>query len=82
MINIVQDMDDFHFELYTPELFYYTPTGDKDADVQAICQAYTTTLEKIIRQHPDQWLWAHRRWLDIERRQAKDYKMIAQGYIM
>lgn len=66
--------DDFHFELYTPELFYYTPTGDKDADVQAICQAYTTTLEKIIRQHPDQWLWAHRRWLDIERRQAKDYK--------
>lgn len=66
--------DDFHFELYTPDLYYYTPTGDKDVDVKTICQAYTANLENIIRQHPEQWLWAHRRWLDINRHHTHEYK--------
>ena len=33
-------------------------TGDLKADTQAIHSA----LERAIRQHPDQWLWIHRRW--------------------
>jgi KDO2-lipid IV(A) lauroyltransferase len=33
-------------------------TGDPQADTQAI-QAH---LESVIRRHPDQWLWIHRRW--------------------
>ena len=33
-------------------------TGDLDADTAAIQKA----VEQAIREHPDQWLWIHRRW--------------------
>jgi KDO2-lipid IV(A) lauroyltransferase len=31
-------------------------------DVQRDTQALHTRLEQVIREHPDQWLWIHRRW--------------------
>jgi KDO2-lipid IV(A) lauroyltransferase len=31
-------------------------------DVQGTMQAITTVIEGWIREHPDQWLWLHRRW--------------------
>ena len=37
-------------------------TGDKEEDVRRITQEFTSWFEDIIRQHPDQWLWLHRRW--------------------
>jgi Kdo2-lipid IVA lauroyltransferase/acyltransferase len=33
-------------------------TGDVAADTQQI----HSTFERIMREHPDQWLWIHRRW--------------------
>lgn len=31
-------------------------------DVQATTQAVNTVIEGWVREHPDQWLWLHRRW--------------------
>ncbi len=59
--------DDFNFELVVGELIEYTPTGDKEQDIKNIAQLYTTALEKLIAEQPEQWLWTHRRWLNINR---------------
>ena len=44
------------------------PTGDREADIDAIVLAYTQMLERYVRQYPDQYFWQHRRW----RRQPPD----------
>jgi KDO2-lipid IV(A) lauroyltransferase len=37
-------------------------SGDDQADLYELLQAYTRNLEAHIRAHPDQWFWPHRRW--------------------
>jgi KDO2-lipid IV(A) lauroyltransferase len=37
-------------------------TGNFKKDIEANTQLFNHTLESIIREHPDQWLWIHRRW--------------------
>jgi Kdo2-lipid IVA lauroyltransferase/acyltransferase len=37
-------------------------TGNQKEDVQANTARYAQTLEAVIRRHPEQWLWIHRRW--------------------
>ena len=37
-------------------------TGVTEADVHANTALFTATLESYIREHPEQWLWMHRRW--------------------
>jgi KDO2-lipid IV(A) lauroyltransferase len=42
--------------------FAYEPTGDEDADVQALTQALATCLEGYVRQFPDQWFAFRPAW--------------------
>jgi KDO2-lipid IV(A) lauroyltransferase len=37
------------------------PESDEEKILQ-ISQRYTSYLESIIRKHPEQWLWMHKRW--------------------
>ncbi len=60
--------DKLNFEFVIGPAIQYTPTGDKEKDIQAITQLYTTGLEKLIAEEPTQWMWTHRRWLDINRK--------------
>ena len=31
-------------------------------NISVMTQAYTDKLEEIVRRHPEQWMWIHRRW--------------------
>lgn len=37
---------------------------DREQNIRVMTQKYNDALEKIIRLHPEQWLWVHRRWKD------------------
>jgi len=53
----------FHLHMDPP--IQYKPTGDKQADIRAILEMLNRCLEGAIRKHPDQYLWAHRRWKQL-----------------
>lgn len=40
------------------------PVRDADGkiDIQGTTQAITSVVEGWVREHPEQWLWLHRRW--------------------
>jgi KDO2-lipid IV(A) lauroyltransferase len=59
--------DNFRFEFIISEPINVVPTGNKEEDIKTIVQKYATEAEKIIARYPEQWMWAHRRWLDINR---------------
>lgn len=63
--------DDFHFEFLTKDPIMFKGTGDMEADLKYLTQLYTTQLEELIRVEPEQWLWAHRRWLHLDRDRSK-----------
>jgi KDO2-lipid IV(A) lauroyltransferase len=37
-------------------------TEDREADILAATAALQADFERTIRQHPEQWMWSHRRW--------------------
>lgn len=41
-------------------------TDDKDASILAITQRFNDKIEEVVRKHPEQWMWVHRRWKDFE----------------
>ena len=61
----------FKYEYITTDPIIFKPTGNKEADIKKLTQLYTSELEKLIREDPTQWLWAHRRWLNINRKKKQ-----------
>ena len=59
--------NNFEFEFVFAAPIVYSPTQDKEADIQTITQLCTTALEELISRDLTQWMWAPRRWLDINR---------------
>jgi KDO2-lipid IV(A) lauroyltransferase len=41
---------------------YPPDSGDRGKDIVNMTQAYTAKLEAVVRKHPEQWMWTHRRW--------------------
>ena len=37
-------------------------TGDRQADIVETTALCTAAIERVIRAHPDQWIWIHKRW--------------------
>ena len=50
-----------HRITFLPEL-ELVRSGDRTRDIEDNTALFTRTLEEMIREHPDQWLWFHNRW--------------------
>ncbi|SYZ72460.1 putative Lipid A biosynthesis acyltransferase [Candidatus Zixiibacteriota bacterium] len=50
-----------HHAIITPPI-YPPATGNDEQDIHRMTQEYTSRFEAIIREHPEQWMWTHRRW--------------------
>lgn len=57
-----------HYLITVKKAIQDKSTGNKDADLKRVTQDYTSKIEEIVREWPDQWPWTHRRWLDINRK--------------
>ena len=43
----------------------FVRTGDRKADDAENTQRWSRTVEDVIRRHPEQWVWFHRRWRSV-----------------
>jgi KDO2-lipid IV(A) lauroyltransferase len=37
-------------------------SGDRQADVEENTARFSAEIARVVRQHPEQWFWVHRRW--------------------
>lgn len=59
---LVWEANERKYVLHFGEELELVRTGDIERDIVANTALFTATLERYIRQYPDQWLWVHRRW--------------------
>jgi KDO2-lipid IV(A) lauroyltransferase len=52
---------DRHRAVYLPAI-EPEPSGDRMKDIARATERHNAVLESIIRQHPEQWMWGHRRF--------------------
>lgn len=52
---------DGRYEFVAEELAV-TVSGDRERDVDDIVRRFSETLERLVRAHPGQYFWQHRRW--------------------
>jgi len=51
-----------HFRMRVHPPIPFSPTGNAEADTLALTAKITAEIEAMVREHPAQWLWIHRRW--------------------
>jgi Kdo2-lipid IVA lauroyltransferase/acyltransferase len=53
-----------HFRLMAETPLALPRSGNSAADTLALLTKVNETVERWVREHPEQWLWVHRRWPD------------------
>lgn len=54
--------DCFRYEVGAQRIIYPHEWENRDDPLRWITQSYTTAIEEMVREHPEQYLWIHRRW--------------------
>ena len=62
VIAITVRQPDYSYKVELVELSTDNLPDNYDAKVEEICRRYLNSLEQLIRQYPEQWLWMHKRW--------------------
>jgi KDO2-lipid IV(A) lauroyltransferase len=53
-----------HFRIHVTEAIEVPRDAEGKVDVERTMQVITDVVEGWVREHPEQWLWLHRRWRD------------------
>lgn len=59
--------DDGTFDVSFDEVPTDDVQGSDDDKIRTITERHVKMLEGFVRQHPDQWLWMHKRWKHTEK---------------
>jgi Kdo2-lipid IVA lauroyltransferase/acyltransferase len=47
------------------DLIPFLDNGPREKNIAVMTQVYTDKIESIVRRHPEQWMWIHRRWKEF-----------------
>lgn len=61
-VRVMRQPDGNHFVGEFTDEIPLARDAEGNVDIQATMQAITNVVESWVREHPDQWLWLHRRW--------------------
>jgi KDO2-lipid IV(A) lauroyltransferase len=53
---------DYKYKMDLVEISQQNLPDSEEEKILEISQRYTSYLEKVIRENPEQWLWMHNRW--------------------
>ena len=53
-----------HFRMISEPPLALPKTGNNEADRRSLMVEVNAIVERWVREHPEQWLWLHRRWPD------------------
>ena len=52
----------FRWRMFISPEIQQEPTGGRDSDVKALSQKCLNQSAKLVREHPELWLWTYKRW--------------------
>jgi len=61
-VRVIRMPDGNHFRGELTDEIAPVRNADGEIDLQATTQAIANVVESWVREHPEQWLWLHRRW--------------------
>lgn len=61
-VACVWDKENSRYKFIHGKLLEVSKTGDRKRDIVETTAAFTSELESLIRQYPEQWMWTHKRW--------------------
>ncbi|MBL7669505.1 MAG: lysophospholipid acyltransferase family protein [Bdellovibrionaceae bacterium] len=56
----------FHLKIEPPLQLEHLISDDKEKTYALITQEVTHVIERIVREHPEDWMWVHRRWKSFD----------------
>jgi KDO2-lipid IV(A) lauroyltransferase len=58
-------MAPWKFKVAVFPLLWPHADADREEEILRLTQAYTSHLEQVVREHPDHYLWMHRKWKNL-----------------